>query len=81
MRTEHPNRWGLASLVLAVLLLSSCFTTAVWHAEAQGPRNGLPARLALTPFTLILDLLTWPVQEAFWHGHYGHHAHCGCHGH
>jgi len=62
------NKLGLAGVVLASLLfLSGCFTTTLWEAEEIEPRhNAVSHRILLTPFTLLLDLLTWPFQEAFW---------------
>ena len=68
----------LAPIVLGALLLSSCFTAAVWHAEIEhGSGHHVPgygvavgAKLALTPFAILLDALTWPVQRVLWEQHY-----------
>lgn len=58
--------------VLGVLLLAalpSCFTTLNWNGVAMpglgpGERDGGDVALAvvLTPFTLVLDILTSPIQ-------------------
>ena len=69
-------RLGAAAIFLA--LLPSCFTTAVWGGSihdhdddgrstiqpGEGPETDMSVwtRLCLTPFTIILDLCTLPVQ-------------------
>ena len=62
------NRLHLAGIVLASLtFLSGCFTTTLWHPdETELHHQDVAQRLVLTPFTLFLDFLTWPLQRALW---------------
>ncbi len=69
------RRVGWAVCLSGYMLLPSCFTSALWsdstaeihydldtgeaHAESD-----LAAKLCLTPFTLLLDLVTCPLQVA-----------------
>jgi len=66
--------------VALVALTSGCFTTLLWEADVvpeeddggfpfdEDPEGGffetLGAKLLLTPFALVLDVLTLPLQEA-----------------
>lgn len=64
----------LAATLLLPVLLSGCFTTALWGAgddeaeawsvaaDGDDGWGDILARLALTPFALVLDCLTSPVQ-------------------
>ena len=72
MKKNKKPAAKLAAVVLVAALSSSCFTAAVWSPDVQGPRYGVTERLALTPFALALDLLTWPIQRAIWDPHYDH---------
>lgn len=58
-------------LLTCVLFLSSCFTTTLWVThEVDHHPHSISNRIILTPFTLLLDALTWPFQESFWRGYY-----------
>ncbi len=49
--------------VLCSLLLQGCLTTALWDCRVgDSPWVDLRARLILTPLTLLLDVLTAPIQ-------------------
>lgn len=73
------RRWTVLGLVLP-LMASSCFTTLVWEADLERSHydehgfeidedssnswDELCFKLLLTPFTLVLDCVTMPLQEA-----------------
>ena len=53
-----------AALMLAVS--PSCVTQAMWESELfedDGALEQLTGKLLLTPFTLLIDLITYPLQE------------------
>lgn len=56
----------VAVLFAAILVLPSCFTTALWSDDDdQGlAADSIAARLALTPLALCLDLVTLCAQAA-----------------
>ena len=69
MRYRTARRRGVRAAGLVLLLaLQSCFTTALWNdarerdGERCHERMSIGGRLALTPLTLLLDLLTAPIQ-------------------
>ena len=55
----------MKSLALCLLLLPSCFTTALWTHDPKSERPARSLRIALTPLALALDVITWPLQVAW----------------
>ncbi len=52
-----------AGTVLCSLLLQGCLTTALWDSRVDDSAGvDLRAKLILTPLTLLLDVLTAPIQ-------------------
>ncbi len=69
------KRTRLIPTILAALLcasLQSCFTTGLWASRDLDPAE----KMALTPVSLTLDVVTMPVQVAVLRGHRHHHHHC-----
>ena len=59
---------------LVLLLLQSCFTTALWTVEFDADagrrerRNDLWLCLCLTPIAVALDCITFPIQVEWFDG-------------
>ncbi|MEE9126872.1 MAG: hypothetical protein V3U11_07000 [Planctomycetota bacterium] len=74
---DHRRLVWLLPLVLLGLLLPSCFTSMLWGTDlddtsltddafySKHDDNPLWAKIIFTPFAIILDAITWPVQEFF----------------
>ncbi len=73
---RSPTNLALLACVLLIPLLTSCFTSMVWNTDLDSTSltddatyaqedddSSIWTRLALTPFALILDIITWPLQE------------------
>jgi len=67
--SRRPGRW-LLGVPVCLLLLSSCVTTTIWNGFEHEHRSCdseeldlLKLRLCLTPLTLLIDGLTWGLQE------------------
>jgi len=74
MSKRHLRR-GLLGASLALLFsLQSCCTTVVWTARGSGHHgNDVAWRVLLTPFAVFVDLLTLPLQAAWFEDC---HPHC-----
>jgi hypothetical protein len=74
MRRQRTLVW-LIPVVLLALLLPGCFTSALWGTDLDGDSSTTDAtyerkqdlsiwtKILLTPFAILLDALTSPVQE------------------
>ncbi len=77
MRRRKGIIWLLLPVVLLALLLPGCFTSALWGTDLDDTSltsnsdyehdEHVPvwAMIVFTPFALVLDCLTWPIQEFF----------------
>ena len=75
MRRRRLRRIGLVVCLSGYTLLTSCFTSGLWSdsfvSVSYDPDTGEPqvetdvvAKLCLTPLTLLLDVVTCPIQAA-----------------
>ena len=76
MRRQRTLVW-LIPVVLLALLLPGCFTSALWGTDLDDDSSTTDAtyerkedlsiwtKILLTPFAILLDLLTSPFQETF----------------
>jgi len=75
MRRRKTVLWLLLPLVVLALLLPGCFTSALWGTDMDGMSSTsdqdfehkehvpLWMKIVFTPFALVLDLLTSPIQD------------------
>lgn len=64
---RHRNRAVAAFAIVMCLSLPSCITSALWEQDdgESWSVEDVVGRLAATPFTLLLDMLTLSLQERF----------------